>query len=368
MKKLAFLILSVIALTSCETDVEVNAPYKQIPVIYGLLDASQDYQYIKINRSFLTETNALIAAQNPDSNFYQNVEPVIQVLVGGEVESVIPLRDTVLADRDEGDFYTSPNKMYYFRNNGRLETGKVYQLLFETPEGAVEARTIVLEQATMSQPGVSQPSIPFVRNNVEVGGDTEFSNPFNIKVNGIKNARKFEGQFHFFYNEVYQDGTEEEKKVVVELADYTTSNLGGTDQYTNASIDGKAFFNRLANTLSTDDDNVVRREIGHINLEVYVANDDFNTFLQANEPSTGVVLEKPSWTNISVGEEAGIGVFASRTVFNYNDFRAASTGNQNKLVLDRRTERALVRDVITRNLKFCSKKLDLQDESDVACP
>lgn len=368
MKKLAFLILAIAALTSCETDVEVNAPYRQIPVVYGLLDASQDYQYIKINRSFLTETNALLTAQNPDSNFYQNIEPVIQVLVGGEVESIIHLRDTVLEDREPGDFYTSPNKAYYFRNNGRLEPGKVYQLLFETPEGAVEAKTIVLEQVGVTQPGVSQPNISLVRNNVPVGGAAEFANPFGVKVNGMKNARRYQGQFHFFYNEVYQDGTEEEKKVVVELAEYTTTSLNGNDQYSNASIDGASLFQRLSATLSKDDDNVVRREIGNINIEVYVANDDFNTFLQATEPSTGVVLEKPSWTNISVGEEAGIGVFASRTVFNFNEYRAATTGINDELVLDRRTQRALVRDAITKELKFCSNSPDLKDESDVACP
>ena len=39
-------------LISCSTDFELNAPYKTIPIV-GLLDQSQDTQFVKINRSFL---------------------------------------------------------------------------------------------------------------------------------------------------------------------------------------------------------------------------------------------------------------------------------------------------------------------------
>ena len=42
-----------IIFSSCETDFELNAPYKTIPVVYGLLDQSLDTQFIKINKSFL---------------------------------------------------------------------------------------------------------------------------------------------------------------------------------------------------------------------------------------------------------------------------------------------------------------------------
>ena len=47
MKKI-FLILSVIVVvvTSCETDFDVNAEWEEITVVYGLLDASKDTQYI----------------------------------------------------------------------------------------------------------------------------------------------------------------------------------------------------------------------------------------------------------------------------------------------------------------------------------
>ena len=55
MKKL-FLSLSVLAVVlgfnACSTDVDLYADYKDTPIIYGLLDASVDTNYIRINRAF----------------------------------------------------------------------------------------------------------------------------------------------------------------------------------------------------------------------------------------------------------------------------------------------------------------------------
>ena len=49
--------LAVGLFSSCETDFELNAPYKTIPVLYGLLDQSLDTQFVKINKSYLANVN-----------------------------------------------------------------------------------------------------------------------------------------------------------------------------------------------------------------------------------------------------------------------------------------------------------------------
>ena len=53
-------------LSSCETDFELNAPYKTIPVVYGLLDKSLDTQFVKINKSYLDSDNTANLAQIND--------------------------------------------------------------------------------------------------------------------------------------------------------------------------------------------------------------------------------------------------------------------------------------------------------------
>ncbi|MBE0652408.1 MAG: hypothetical protein IH594_01340, partial [Bacteroidales bacterium] len=65
MKKLRLIITLLIAflfLEQCSTDFDLNAPYKDIMVVYGLLNQNDSTHYLKINRAFLGEDDALIMA------------------------------------------------------------------------------------------------------------------------------------------------------------------------------------------------------------------------------------------------------------------------------------------------------------------
>jgi hypothetical protein len=58
MKKLAALLLilaGLILFNRCSNDVDINANYEQITVVYGLLDPNEDTTYLKINKAFLGE-------------------------------------------------------------------------------------------------------------------------------------------------------------------------------------------------------------------------------------------------------------------------------------------------------------------------
>ena len=76
-----FLSLSALAclffFNACSTKVDLYADYKDIPVIYGLLDASADTNYIKIIRAFSgsdeNPVDARLAAPN-----------CLRVIVSGE--------------------------------------------------------------------------------------------------------------------------------------------------------------------------------------------------------------------------------------------------------------------------------------------
>ena len=49
-KTLGFGILLLTILSSCETDVELEAPYKNTPIIFGVLDFTADTQFVRINK------------------------------------------------------------------------------------------------------------------------------------------------------------------------------------------------------------------------------------------------------------------------------------------------------------------------------
>ena len=53
---------------------------------------------------------------------------------------------------------------------------------------------------------------------------------------------------------------------------------------------------------------VTKRVIEGIEFVLSCGNEDLNTYMEVNEPATGVVTERPSFTNI----EDGIGIFGSK--------------------------------------------------------
>ena len=63
-------LLSIALLFACETDFEVNAPWEETAVIYGLLDQTVDTQRVIIYKAFLGQESAYTMAQQADSFYY----------------------------------------------------------------------------------------------------------------------------------------------------------------------------------------------------------------------------------------------------------------------------------------------------------
>jgi hypothetical protein len=110
-----------------------------------------------------------------------------------------------------------------------------------------------------------------------------------------------------------------ERPVTVEYnAGSFTKDNAATNGRISFTINGEGFFNVLGTALKSDD-NVVY-QIGEVDdtpfvgteafdLVMYIGGDELYTFFQVNSPTTGVVQERPSYSNI----RNGIGLFSSRS-------------------------------------------------------
>ena len=59
---------------SCSNDFDLVDTWKDIPIVYGLLNVNDSVQYIRVEKAFLDEeTSALVIAQEPDSLYYGNI-------------------------------------------------------------------------------------------------------------------------------------------------------------------------------------------------------------------------------------------------------------------------------------------------------
>ncbi|MBQ6096732.1 MAG: hypothetical protein IJK99_03190, partial [Bacteroidales bacterium] len=68
--KALFFVLAVSLFASCEVEFSPNADWKEIPVVYCVLDQDDDTSYVRVQRCFLGEGNQYQYTSVADSIYY----------------------------------------------------------------------------------------------------------------------------------------------------------------------------------------------------------------------------------------------------------------------------------------------------------
>lgn len=294
MRKNVILFLLSFLLWSCETDFEVNAPWKDTSIVYALLEANKDTQYVKIYRAFLGEEDALVMANNPDSIYYNPLEIEVSLeeyAPSGTLLSKISLRDTVIGDVNEGVFTSFPNRVYY--TTTPLNDSYTYQLLIEK-EDTISATTSLVEDKLIDQ---SDNSVNFM----------SFTNPENygnlyLSWDELQNGVAYEVKIRFYYEEFLniQNGYSLGLDSVEWRLHY------GIDEY-ELDYGGEAFFSNVANQIEVVDS--IKRLPGDLKMIFTVAGQELYDYYEYSQPSFSILLEKPEYEGNIIG---GYGVFSSR--------------------------------------------------------
>ena len=50
-------------LASCDNDLEITSDWKDIPVVYGILNSQDSVNYVKLNKAFLGQGDVMMMAQ-----------------------------------------------------------------------------------------------------------------------------------------------------------------------------------------------------------------------------------------------------------------------------------------------------------------
>ena len=111
---LSFCVFGLALLSACSTDVDLYADYKEVPVIYALLDAHADTNFIKITRLMSVEGDAFQVAANPDSSNYPGKLDVrmVEYCNGDSIREMV--FDTItIRNKQPGTFYAPSQKLYY---------------------------------------------------------------------------------------------------------------------------------------------------------------------------------------------------------------------------------------------------------------
>lgn len=312
MKKIKFLflplLLCVLLFNSCSTDVDLYADYKDIPVVYGLLDSSVDTNFIKINKAFLGPGNALEIALIADScNYPGKLDAKLieyrATSAGTNYQQIAEFElDTLTVHNKEyGIFYAPEQKVYYTTHKIKKNDSQYkyrYELQAVCGDSTISATTDIVGGSSFFLP---QAALNF----------SSTANIGTVEWSKCPNASVYEVVFKFHFIEVNATNDSVERVMTWALgshAEYELTNENGT-----YSVPFKAslFFYNLATMLGADTlNNNVERLIYEPSLEVNVAagGDELYNFITVNGPSSSIVQNLPEYTNVS----GGYGVLSSR--------------------------------------------------------
>ena len=313
MKKLLLLLPFGLLITACSNDFDVTAPWKEIPVVYGILSPQDTAHYIRVEKAFLDpEKSALAIAQIADSLYYPE-NAIAVFLERTDNQSRIQLQRVNGAlegyPRDPGVFAGQPNWLYKAKSTGSFSIlgGKTYRLVIERSDNRddITAETTLPKDFVVTQPNLSTqvPVITFEK--------TSPGTPIQwlTDINGYF----FNVTFRIRYFEKNLNGTiASTHELVWEQATNIIRDdmLSGNGVYkVTENIPKNSFYNFLAKNMDRPGPNLYR-EFQSIDLIIDGGGKEIKEYLDTYEVNGNITGAEtfPNYTNIS----EGYGIFTSK--------------------------------------------------------
>ena len=300
-------------LASCSTKVDLYADYKDIPVIYGLLDSNADTNYVKIIRAFSGSDDETVDATQvaliPDSNNYPGKLDAkiyrLKQVYGNqyEVDATYVLDTMTIHDKDSGAFYF-PNQKVYYTNEKILSntTSKRYRYRLEVIKGndTVSSETGIVGGESFK---ITTTQVSFVSEETDRTGQIKFVPADNAEVYNL--------EVRFYYKERHQGETDWTLKSV--RYSFGMKNLDEID-----NEDGIYFVNYSQNLLFNLLNAAIGNDIEHVERTFHPKNsfvislaaggEELYSYITINQGAGGLSQNIPDYTNI----KGGYGVFSSR--------------------------------------------------------
>ena len=313
MKRYIILLLAAVFFASCEVEFSPNDSWREIPVVYCLLDQDEDTTYVRLQRCFLGEGNQLDYITNPDSIYYP--QSAVKVFIEewassseGSMSGTAPKRvfdfsytESVL--KDDGDFYSGAAPMYVCRTAGMLDTNCIYRLRVvkkATGDTIVSGETRLLRgEMQLVHPNSSQ--------KFEFGGS---SKECELEWTTLREAREYQPIVRFRYRDfvVNYDHTPADTMIKYHYIDIPGNRVASnmSERSLKTRMELNYFLSTVRNNI--EDVEVPKNIIDTVDIFIVCCNEAFKAYLYAGHPAGGINQEPFEYTNI----EGGLGVFAAR--------------------------------------------------------
>jgi hypothetical protein len=316
-----------LSLASCKTDVDLLAPYKEVMVVYGVLDPSDSVQYIRINKAFLGEGNAYTFAQVADSFQYPDILDVkLERYKNNNFAGTIDLERFEGPPLKSGIFASSPNYLYRTMGMDSIYQDSEYKLVVtnrQTGKVTTSRSVIVNKLSSITNPVSFQTAVDFADPN----------NTFVTKFTRGNNARYYDLNLRFSYyeTEIANPSNVQTKSIVFKVGGVEYTNTANLE----IAVPYSSFYLGLKRNIPVDP--TVYRTARSVDFIWVGGAEELYTYYQVNRPPTGINQSIPQYTNI----DGGIGIFSS-----------TYTDAMNNKLLSSRSLDSLKNGQITKDLGF----------------
>jgi hypothetical protein len=315
--------------TACKNDLKLNAPYKEVPSIYAILNPQDNIQLIRINKVFLGEGDANQMAQIADSINYQAGDLTVSIQRANEIgakDPAIYFKDSLIKAKS-GAFNST--QRVYVTSNKIIPTGVYVLTVKNNKTGNVfTAKAAAIDSVKGDQGSVpiSPPYYPYLPtappdpdNSMHFINYKDGANPpIKYSPNEARSGKLYQlvVRMHF-YDSLFNN------QKVYRYVDYSFGNQNikdalklpnGLKSLTNDFKKDDFFFSiglSLSKMGLNDNLSLLGRKMYKIQYFIYSTTQDYIDYLQYNSPSLSISQNKPLYSNFD--SQAALGIFTFRT-------------------------------------------------------
>lgn len=293
--------------TACDNELVVTDEWKDIPVVWALVNKSDTAHYIRVEKAYLDPTtSAEDIARIPDSLYYDDAVVTLKRISTGQVFTLTRVDGNLEGyPRDTGTFAEVPNYLYKIKANQiNLVIGDEYEFSLvrsDIPE-PVLGKTIILPPPVLRNPSVGN-LLSFRQNTT-----------FTFRWDEIEDAGLYDlkMRFHFLEKNDTTAG-----QFIPRVIEWTLArNLTDREH----RIDGAEFYNALKSRIKQDP--FAERIFQGVDIVVWCGGQELAEFVKITQANTGITStqEIPGYTNLTPTGEA-IGIFTSRNLSENTGFQ-----------------------------------------------
>lgn len=329
MKFFRGLILFVVALgvNSCKNELKLNAPYKEIPSVYAILNPQDAVQTIRINKVFLGEGDANQMAKVADSVNYGkgDLTVMLERFENGEKKAASKSSNATEIIFEEKEIETNPGAFsttqIVYTTSERLFTNGVYKLTIKNNKtGNIFTASATAIDSVDGNQALNPLSTAYLYPYPSFAPPEEYIDYATKKASILfqpddaKYGKVYNLTIRCHYYDVTANGN------VFDYVDYNFSNryskdarnIGGV-RYIETAFKSEDFFSAIGSALASKKlrTDIAGRKMEYIEYLIYTSSQEYIDFLEYTKPSLSFNQNKPIYSNFD--SNAAIGIFTFRT-------------------------------------------------------